>query len=165
MRLLRSQKGVTLLEVLASVVILSFVVFSVSYLFSKSYENSYKEESKDMSVNLARTVLEELKQKLKTTDTSLPLPSPFEGQTIDLNGLRGTPPYTHASIYYPSVNDKQYEIKISSLPFEDKTYQLADANGKSFDFRLNRYFALIQVEVVHANPDNSHIIQSYMEKR
>ncbi|WP_158560477.1 type IV pilus modification PilV family protein [Paenibacillus contaminans] len=161
----KSEKGVTLIELLVSIVLVAMIVLSVSYLFTKLYENSYREEKKDVSVNIARTIMEELKQKLRTTEGSIVV----YGQQVSIASLRTNPaPGTAALpsppvIAYPSASDKQYEIAISAMPFDEQTYPITDAKNKSYTFKLGEFFSLIQVEVKQLSMNTSYKVQSYIE--
>ncbi|WP_409346909.1 prepilin-type N-terminal cleavage/methylation domain-containing protein [Paenibacillus sp. MBLB4367] len=158
---MKSEKGITLIELLVAIVIVTMLVLSISYLFTKTYENSYREEKKDVSVNIARTVMEELKRKLKTTSA---VETIYE-QPVNLAGLRQLPgsEIKQPSVYFPSASDKQYEIVISVLHFEDQNYPITDTNNKSFVFKLSDFFSLIQVEVKQHSMNTSYKVQSYME--
>jgi type II secretory pathway pseudopilin PulG len=111
-----NQKGITLIEVLAAITILMMVILSVSYLFTKSYEHSYKEEKLDVSVNIARTVIEELKKHLKDTQTTtIQISTSNENQplTLDISALRNAVTQTTdaANLFYPSSRTKRYKFR------------------------------------------------------
>lgn len=160
---MNNQRGLTLLEVLVAVTILSLVVLSVSYLFTQNYSFSLKEEKRDMNVDIARNVMEELKRSLKNTALSQ---QAIYNQTVNLTLLRNNQPESPAAVlYYPNANDRQYEIRIRDLTIAGQTVPVEDANGTTYNFPVQDFFAHIQVEVVHTASNARYTLESYVEKR
>lgn len=160
---MKSEKGITLIELLVSIVIVSMVILSVSYLFTKLYQNSYKEEKTDVSVNIARTVMEELKQKLKTSE-SITFFDNVESTTItSLKTRPSTGNPESITIAYPTAANKQYDVIISSLAFDEFSHKFTDSTNKEYQFNLSEFFTLIQVEVKHTQMNTTYKIQRYIE--
>ncbi|WP_078381916.1 type IV pilus modification PilV family protein [Sutcliffiella halmapala] len=61
MKLISNEKGVTLIELLASIVILSIVILGLLTFFSQLMSHSLKVEDKLTTINLAEKVLNEYK--------------------------------------------------------------------------------------------------------
>jgi prepilin-type N-terminal cleavage/methylation domain-containing protein len=163
MSILKNNRGMTLLEVLASVLIIGLIIVAVSYLFTTGYANSIKEQDKDVSVQIARAVLEEIKHNLKTTRES----ASYQSQIIDLNPLRvsiNTGETVLPALYYPSQADKQYTILVKNMGYEDRTYQFKGSNDKNYSFSVKPFFSLIEVEVKREATSTMYKLQSYMEK-
>lgn len=168
------QDGLTLLEVLAAVTILSFVVMMAYYVFTQNYEFSHKEEQRDVSVNIARAVIEEMRGPFKAGSTTASIqlnhdPSAGGGASplaIDLTRLRDNntanplPPMQHVD-----TEGQTYIITINDLTIgPDKNIQINDDNGNAYTFPTADHFALIQVTVVNELFNTKYELQVYLEK-
>lgn len=153
-----------MLEVLAAVTILSIAAISFTLLFTKNYEFSHQEEKRNVSLQVARTVIEELKTALPTSSAQLTL----FGQAVNLTSLRDQAQNTApAPLFYPAAGDRQYEILITDLPIPaNQSFPIQDAANaaKSYNFAVNAYFSFIQVQVRSLTTDEQYTLQRYIER-
>ncbi|WP_397379460.1 prepilin-type N-terminal cleavage/methylation domain-containing protein [Paenibacillus sp. YYML68] len=159
-----NQNGLTLIEVMAAVVILSIAVLSFTMLFSKNVEFSHREENRNAALTVARTVIEELKPVLPTTGNAN-----IFGQQVLLASLRDNNAATApAVIYYPSAADRQYRITITDLVIPaSQSFQVQDKlkPANTFQFNVRDYFSHIQVQVDGlTSTGESYTLQSYIER-
>lgn len=162
-----NERGITLLEVLAAVAILSVAMISFSLLFGQNFQFSHREERRDVSVNIARTVIEELKGQLPSGAERMTI---FEDhQEIDLALLREPSADIQAvTVYYPSGTDRQFTVVIRNIPIPaDKriTIPNPDDASQSYTFPYHDFFSHIEVEVENEALRTSYSLQSYVERR
>lgn len=155
-RLVRNEKGLTLLEILAAVVLLSIAIMLFTNLFANAFERSAKEQKQDEFVVIARTVMEEMKVHLpQSTSTSITL----FGQTVGIGNFRTTaPPVPAITLSYPDASTPTYTVTIRTEPVTD--YNVA-VSGHNFDIR--NYFRRVIVEVRHPGLDKSYTLESLIE--
>ncbi|MGO4544499.1 prepilin-type N-terminal cleavage/methylation domain-containing protein [Paenibacillus sp. 2TAB23] len=104
---MRNQKGLTLIEVMGSIVLLGIAVLGITYILQQSSIDTKSNEKTDDAVVAARNVMEEVKSKLKSTTTS----TTVYGQAIPLQQLRDR---SSTIIYYPNASNRKYELRIQS---------------------------------------------------
>jgi type II secretory pathway pseudopilin PulG len=123
---MRNQKGLTLIEVIGSITLLSIAVLGIIYILQQTTLDSKSNEKTDDAVIAARNVMEEIKSKLKSNllETSI------YGQTISLTQLRNR---SSVTLYYPSLNDRRYEIELHSYATSLGTVPLADNLSSNLD--------------------------------
>lgn len=155
-----NNSGMTLLEVLVSILIVGMIVASISYLFTTGLANSFREEKKDAAVQIAREVMEEMKKQLGTASSFFE----YRQQMIQLTPLRGASE-TQQTLLYPSINDAQYSIQIGNKAFEEKKYKLTGTNTKSYTFSLGEFYSLIEIKVMNQALGSTYTLQSYIEKK
>lgn len=108
-----NQKAFTLIEVLASVLILTLIIFGSMALLNFTNTMAKSNNEKIVAVNLAKATLERI--NVKATD--------FIDPEIDLEDTRYDSPliFTQAScknnltcenLYQPQINDKIYEVEV-----------------------------------------------------
>jgi Tfp pilus assembly protein PilV len=108
---MRNQKGLTLVEVLGSIVLLSVAILSLTYVIQQASVHTRDNEKTDQSVQITRTVMEEIKKNLKNqTSTSVRV----YGKDIPLSAMRSASGMTSFTINYPNDANPQYRILIQS---------------------------------------------------
>ncbi|SDC47061.1 prepilin-type N-terminal cleavage/methylation domain-containing protein [Paenibacillus sp. UNCCL117] len=179
--MVKNQKGLTLVEILASIVILAMVILAFTYMYNNLFAASTKEQRRDVSVDIARSVMEQLKTSFSTGAATMNIWFPPAGasaappgsgagsqQSVDLTALRQvvTAPYTADAIYYPSAADRQYKVQISNVPIPEAGTQKYTLNDGTTSYTLNvvDHFSLIQVEVIAMGTGVSYSIQSYLDR-
>ncbi len=155
-----NNSGMTLLEVLVSILIVGMIVASISYLFTTGLAHSFREEKKDSAVQIAREVMEEMKKQLGTANTVFE----YRQQIIQLDPLRGVAE-TQQTLLYPSTNNAQYSIQVGNRAFEEKKYTLIGTNAKSYTFSLREFYSLIEIKVMNQAFGSTYTLQSYIEKK
>lgn len=138
---MRNQKGLTLIEVLGAITLLAVAIMGLIYLLQQTTLFSKQNEKLDRDVIVARAVMEEIKNHLSGSASTLTL---YE-QSVDLAALRAVPlvpPTLPITIYYPNANTQQIKIEIRSIPFP-YTSDTITIKGKSY--KISDYFRLIQV--------------------
>ncbi|WP_407946098.1 prepilin-type N-terminal cleavage/methylation domain-containing protein [Paenibacillus athensensis] len=172
---LRNQKGLTLLEVLAAVAILSGVVITVAALINSSVTSATREQRKDISVDLAKTVLEEIKRTLKNTalnsTTITTLNARPANAVINLANLRQavSAKTDIATFAFTDSGNHTYQIIVSNMPFTGTNNTLAITDptdsSKSLNFNIQDYFSIVQVQVTQPQLRVNYVLQSYIEKK
>jgi prepilin-type N-terminal cleavage/methylation domain-containing protein len=150
------QKGFTLIEVLGSVVILAIAVVSVTYFFQQTTLFSRNTDQVDQSVLATRTVMEEIKHNL---NKSAPTSTVYD-QSINLQLLRdNTAPYSlNVPIYYPSNDDRQFELAISSREINNPEFTIV---GDEYD--MSDYFKLIHIICTNLSNLRTFELEAYIE--
>lgn len=151
-----NEKGMTLIEVLAAAVILTFIVITFSYLFTQGAKNSKAEEKRDQSVAIARSLMEEIKTHLIYEDTIQ-----FRSQPINLKAIREAAApikISSLSIQYPQDTDETYTVEITADPVSDKTITIEEKI-----FQLTQYFRLVKIQVTEMQFQTSYTLESYLE--
>lgn len=155
-----NEKGLTLIELLATMTILSIVVVSVIYVYSNFHHTARQQKQSADAVNVARTVLEELKANLPGNDPTLQL---FD-QSIDLTALRNlNDSALPQTVQYPDVHSNKYTITIDAFPFSK---QIAFTNEALQDttLQLGDYFHIIHIQIIDATSHSEiYHLQSYVE--
>lgn len=107
---MNNQRGVTLIEVLGSVTLLAVAILTITYALQQSTVFSKDNEVIDQSVQVTRTVMEELRGQL--SDPAKRTISIFD-QDVDLDQLReGT--VSPIILHYPDRANVQYTLSITS---------------------------------------------------
>lgn len=160
---MKPQKGMTLLEVLAAMAIIGMIVFATVHVLTQGVARSHREQRLDLAVNIGRMVMEEIKAALPSGKVV----SLFDGQVVDPAVFKdGQDSATAEVLYYPSVNNKQFQVTVSSLPFQDLSYPFHGTNGPSYVFSLQQHFELMEVVVLDlSDPDVRFDLRSYVERK
>jgi type II secretory pathway pseudopilin PulG len=169
---LANEKGLSLLEVLAAVTILTMVILSVSYLFTTNYKFSSQEATRDLSVNIARSVIEDLKPAIQagvaaTLFSNNPdIATPITITANDINLLRDNLPntLTYDYIIEPNIN---LDITIRDIEIPNlNAVSITDALDAShtYQFVMNQFFSHIEVQVTDNLLNTTFTLQSYLEK-
>ncbi len=158
---MKSEKGFTLLEVLAAVAILSVASLMLYTVFSNATLFSAQQEHQDHAVNIARTVMEEVRTNLMNQDSVA-----YGGQNIDLASLRTQPaPFEHTVLFHPNAADRQYRITIRSLPFTSQDITVTGSDGDFFTLTTGDHYRLIEVVAAPNRGSAAHsdaVLQSYV---
>lgn len=141
MILLNQDKGLTIIEVVASVAVLAIIVLVIVAVLQNTAATSASSTGTDRSLQHARSVMEEIKNRLDTSETVYDYEN--KGLMIDLasigNGTLAT--YTQ-TIYYPSNSNRQYSITITS---KRPTQSVDPITGTSPAYSLSAMFRDITV--------------------
>lgn len=155
-----NEKGLTLVELLATITIVSVVVISIIYVFTNFQNTARQQKAHSDAVNAARTVLEELKWALPReglTTTTL-----FDDeQPLDLTPFRDdvTQPYVYNQLYYPSDSHRKFQITIKTIDFS-KQLQYSD----DVTIPIENYFRNIHIEITDlVTKEIIYTLQSYVE--
>ncbi|MHA6483636.1 type IV pilus modification PilV family protein [Paenibacillus sp. strain BS8-2] len=133
----RNEKGLTLVEVLGSVVLLGIAVLGIIFIIQQSSVHTKANADTDESVVLSRNVMEQLKQQLPGPSDTLTLYQQ-NLSLADLRELSGT------TIYYPGANNARYAIAIQS---EAAALGTADAGGTTVN--LDDQFRRITIRTTY----------------
>ena len=149
---MRNRKGITLIEVLASVTILAIALLAIVYMLQQTTLFSKKNIDKENNVQVARTVMEEIKVNLKE---ATPRIAPF-GSTIDLAGLKGSAEVSLTPFYSSSSQAVKIDVK-SKVP-------TTSVSIKGTSYPIRDYFRLIQVTCTNVNSnDKPYSLEAYVE--
>lgn len=142
MKLLNQDKGLTLIEVIASVAVLAIIVLVVIAVLQNSAATSASTNVTDRALENARTILEEIKYKLDSEEPSYHYD---EEQVVDLVALRNPALSVYEqTVYYPSNSDRQYSLTIRS---ERPSQSIDPIVGTSASYELSDIFRNISVTV------------------
>lgn len=152
-----NQKGLTLIEVLGSVVLLGIAVLSITYVLQQSSMYTKQNESLDLSVVISRNVLEQIKEELSTGIDA----TEIYGQSLSLVDLRNDQmDKLTKTIYYPSKpnseskSDYPYKIEITS-----SNADLGSVN----QVQLDNYFRKITISTTERATNKKFDITAYVE--
>lgn len=138
---MNQDKGLTIIEVIASVAVLAVIVLVIVAILQNSSSSSASSNVTDRALQNARTVMEEIKNRLDTTETTFT----YLGQTINLTNLRNkTVASYEQTIYYPSDANRQYGILIRS---RNPGKTIDPIPGSSGAFNLNDVFREVTIVV------------------
>lgn len=150
---MRNEKGLTLVEVLGSVVLLGIAVLGIVFIIQQSSIHTKANGEADQSVVLSRNVMEQLKQQLPGSSDSLTI---YE-QSVSLAELRQL---SDATVYYPNASDARYVITIRS---EAAGLGNADAAGTSVN--LDNLFRRITVTTSNIATARTYELSGVVEYR
>lgn len=158
----RNEKGMTLIEVLASIVILSIALLMLSNLLVRSMELSGKEDSKLVAMNLARQLAESWRSgNGDLTAATLPadLLSRYSTAKLNFQRLAGLTQDLHDEgvneVRLPAVqvNGRTYHRSVSLVFLEESRYQLASQSMILITVRITspegQELALLQAAAAH----------------
>ena len=138
---MNQDKGLTILEAIASVAVLSILILVIVAVLQNSSATSSSTNVTDRALQNARTVMEEIKNRLDTSESAFT----YLNQTINLASLRDrTVASTQQTVYFPNVSNKQYSIAIQSMTPNLLVDPIA---GQSNKYNLNDVFRKITVTV------------------
>jgi prepilin-type N-terminal cleavage/methylation domain-containing protein len=103
-----SEKGFSLIEVLASLSILSISVIAISHFFLQSEEISAGNNRKLVAANLARMTLDRVQQNY----TSYGIKVPNGEDTFSLSHCHDLPSDDCENLYSTIINNTKYEINL-----------------------------------------------------
>lgn len=154
-----NEKGLSLVELLATITIVSIIVVSIIYVFTQFQHSARQQKTLTDAVNMSRTVLEELKWGLPKHEIAAV--TLFEdNQTLDLAPFRdpAMQPYEYSELYYPSSSKRHYQIHIKTINFS-KTMQ-----HNHITLHIENYFRNIEISVIDMlNGSVVYTLQSYVE--
>ena len=157
--MVRNDKGLTLIEVLASVAILAVAIMTVTFFFQQTSVFSRDNERVDRSIQITRTVMEELIQHLPDQEIEQ-LQLFTDNQEIDLASIReaaedktltALTPYT---MWYPTAANATYrlDVHVEPIPAAVDYYEVDDR-----DYWISDYF--VTVRIVCENLANNRMFE------
>ncbi|OMF21444.1 hypothetical protein BK133_28430 [Paenibacillus sp. FSL H8-0548] len=153
---MRNQKGLTLVEVLGSIVLLGIAILSLTYILQQATLHTKDNEKVDQSVQLTRTVIEELKKNLKdSSKTSITV----YNQPISLDNLRSSSLASTTNIYYPNATAPQYEI---SIQVSSSGLGKVTVDG-TVPTDLDNIFKRIDIICTNLNSSKTYKLESFIE--
>lgn len=111
--LLRKEQGVTLIEVLASIVIISIILMGVFSLLIFTNKSAVSNNSKLVSINLAKATIERMKvapEEFMDMDEIKVKPVPFE-EVFNKDNCKPKP--NCENLYEHNVNNQTYDVEIT----------------------------------------------------
>ncbi|OME86711.1 hypothetical protein BK120_07180 [Paenibacillus sp. FSL A5-0031] len=149
---MRNQKGLTLIEVLGSIVLLGIAVLGITFILQQTALDTKSNEKSDEAVVVARNVMEEIKNKLKTNSAQ----TTVYGQAISLENLRNL---ASTTIYYPDAIDRRYELDIQSHTASLGTVALTDTAVSDLDSIFRR----VTVNCIEVSSSKKFELEAYVE--
>lgn len=147
---MRNRKGITLVEVLASVTILAIALLAIVYMLQQTTLFSKKNNDRENNVQVARTVMEEIKVKLKENTNIAPF-----GETIPITDLIAANSVTLPSTF--SSANKTVRIDVNS------TVPTTSIPIKGTSYSIGQFFRLIEVTCTNVNSKDTYSLQAYVE--
>ncbi|KIL36150.1 hypothetical protein SD71_09325 [Cohnella kolymensis] len=148
---MKKDDGLTLIEVLASVVVLAVAVLIITMVLQQTSSSSRANAVTDKSVQLTRAVLEEIKNNMQTNTINV------LGQNLSIIPLHDHPPQT-LSFFYPQTSDPQYRLDVQSLDLETPTVTL---QGEVHD--LTKSFRRIHVTCTNLVTNRSYELEALVD--
>jgi len=148
---MRNEKGLTLVEVLGSIILLGVAVLGITFILQQASAHTKANEKTDRSVVLTRNTMEQIKQELRTSQATITL----YGQSLSLQNLRAMLPVT---LYYPDASDPAYTIAITS-----SHAGLGFANAAEQQVNLDGIFRQITVRTTEAATNKTYELTAYVE--
>ncbi|GKU79899.1 prepilin-type N-terminal cleavage/methylation domain-containing protein [Paenibacillus sp. L3-i20] len=148
---MNNQKGLTLVEVLGTVVLLGIAILAITFVLQQSTIHSKDNEQQDRSVQITRSVLEEIKNNSRLGTATI-----FD-QNVNLSPSSSTV----QSIQYPKVNPKYtISISISNSTFNDLTIA---KTGGDLIIPLKNIFKLVNVTSANKETGKQFTLKAYVE--
>lgn len=120
----RNENGVTLVEVLASLVIVSIILLGVFSLLTFTNKTAVSNNAKLVSINLSKATIERMKVKPEDYVDIEDLKNISEEFTITYD-RENCAPENCQDLYTLTVNDQEYDVEIKvSQSTEEKALQL-----------------------------------------
>lgn len=148
-----NQKGMTLVEVVASIVIISIVLLSVAQIILQSNKNAHVNNDKLVVINLAESVLERLKVQHYIVSDSLESVTPTEGgqieiplENLDIADLTKKTDTSGNTYYLFEINDETYLVN---------AYTKKEMNEELKELKLQK----VQVKVKHVKVKTNSLNQ------
>jgi prepilin-type N-terminal cleavage/methylation domain-containing protein len=148
---MKKDDGLTLIEVLASVVVLAVAIVIITMVLQQTSSSSRSNAVTDRSVQLTRTVLEEMKNNTQTNTINV------LGQDLSIIPLRDNPPQA-LSFFYPNAGEQQYRLYVQSLDLQTPKVTL---RGKEHD--LTKSFRRIRVTCTNLVTNRSYELEALVE--
>ncbi|WP_419873952.1 type IV pilus modification PilV family protein [Candidatus Pristimantibacillus sp. PTI5] len=149
---MRNQKGLTLIEVMGSIVLLGIAILGITYILQQSSIDTKSNERTDDAVVAARNVMEEIKSKLKSTT----LQTTIYGQALSLQNLRDR---SSATLYYPNSGNRRYELRIQSYATTLGTVSLTNTLVSDLDSLFRR----VTVTCIDLSTNKEFELEAYVE--
>ena len=119
-RFMNNENGVTLVEVLASMVIISIILLGVYSLMTFTNKHAVSNNAKLVSINLAKATIERIKIKPEEyfdVETLTEEEFPAQGYAFDADNCT---PENCSNVYLLRVNDTEYKVEIYLTQDEDE---------------------------------------------
>lgn len=119
-RFMNNENGVTLVEVLASMVIISIILLGVYSLMTFTNKHAVSNNAKLVSINLAKATIERIKIKPEEyfdVETLTEEEFPAQGYTFNADNCT---PKKCSNVYLLEVNDTEYKVEIYLTQDEDE---------------------------------------------
>ncbi len=153
---MRNQKGLTLVEVLGSIVLLSVAILSLTYVIQQASIHTRDNEKNDQSVQITRTVLEEIKKSLKNQNAAS---VSVYGKDIPLTSIRSAAGSTSFTLQYPNDANPQYRIVVQSAPSGLGSVTINEIPTADLD----RLFKKITVTSTNINSSKQYRLEAFVE--
>ncbi|MGN7478840.1 type IV pilus modification PilV family protein [Solibacillus silvestris] len=138
MKLLKQERGFSLIEVVAAILIVGIVLVSFSQLFIQSNKIAHKNNEKLITVNLADAMLVRLKAESFTYSSTITDPNKYFIDTTQSDRTKKKPPTLIR------MNDKDYEVSYNA---SQNNQMITNASYSEKDLKL------IKVVVTVTAPD------------
>ncbi|MCR2806515.1 type IV pilus modification PilV family protein [Paenibacillus soyae] len=149
--MLRNQRGLTLIEVLGSIVLLGIAILGITFILQQASIHTKDNEKTDQSVIITRNTLEQIKHELPKSTTSVTI----YGQSLNLSGLRSLQPVT---VYYPNSSSPAYKVDIISSQAGLGSAQAADKS-----VNLDNLFRKITVRSTDLASNKTFEVTAFVE--
>jgi len=150
---MNNQRGLTLIEILASITLLAFVIVTVVLVLQQSTIFSKSNSQKENNVLVARTVMESIKSGLKAGDTIN-----LYGASVSLSNLKLAANATLPVIYVPDSAHPTTRVNVRTLPIRSDTVSV-----QAKDYHIGDYFRLVEVTTTEVATNRSYSLKAYVE--
>lgn len=139
-KLKNNYEGFTLVEVLASIVIISIILLGVVQLFNFTNKTAVSNNVKLVTTHLAKATIERM--KIQSEDYFLP--EQINGEPITKDNCQIT---NCTTLYQLTVNDETYDVAV-----------IVNQNDEEVELHLIN----VIVTVIHANKDIKSTVEGYV---
>ena len=140
MKSIKKESGFTLIEIIASIVIITLVLLSFSQLFIQSSKTAAHNNEKLVTINLADAALVKLKSESFTKDASITNVNQYFEDNVEPDPTKKKPPLAI------DINGKRYSVSYTASQ-SDNIVHVKNSNNTEKDLDL------IKVVVTVTAPD------------
>lgn len=134
MMVLKQQRGLSLVEVIAAIAIVGIILLSFSHILIQTNKIAYKNNEKLITVNLADAMLVRLKSESFTYNSTITNPNNYFVDTTQSDRTKKKPPTLI------KMNDKNYEVNYSA---SQSNQAITNASNSEKDLKLIRVIVTV----------------------
>jgi prepilin-type N-terminal cleavage/methylation domain-containing protein len=149
----KNQKGFTLIEILATVTMLSILTITVIYVLQQSTVFSKQTNDKENHVLVTRTVMEQIKANLKDGNAI-----ELYGKSVSLAQLKQSQSVSLPSLLLPIDSQPKTRVDIHTLLIPNDAVSV-----KEHAYHVSDYFRLVEVTTTELSTNRSYSLQAYVE--
>lgn len=160
---MNNEKGISLVEVLGAIAILSIAILGISFVLQQGALHTKDNEKQGDSVQITRSVMETIKNNLPAGSNATVF-----GQAVNLAALRGSANQSLPTLYYPDSENPQYELHIQTVNHSLGSIDLpvgVDTEGNQINqiHQLADLFRLVRITSTEVVSQKTYTLEAYIE--